>query len=100
MGDEMNSNHIEYSVDIDVARKTLHLRLAPVGESLHVASNHVGDSNIALTATSACPMCSRLRHGIAGSPSLPAESSSSSCGLPVRFQLLPTPLRSDAAGGQ
>jgi len=64
--------------------------------SQHSASNHEGDPDIALTAIPACPMGFRLHHGIAGSPSLPAESSSSSCGLPVRFQLLSTPLRSDA----
>jgi len=64
--------------------------------SRHSASNHVGDPDIALAAIAACPACFRLHHGIAGSPSLPAESSSSSCGLPVRFRLLPTPPRDDA----
>lgn len=64
--------------------------------SQHSASNHVGDPNIALTAISACPMFFRLRHGIASSPSLPAESSSSSCRLPVCLRLLPTPPRDDA----
>ena len=64
--------------------------------SQHSASNHVGDPVIAFAAIPACPMCFRLRHGIAGSPSRPAESSSSSCGLPVRLRLLPTPPRDDA----
>ena len=64
--------------------------------SQHSASKHVGDPNIALTASAACPMCFRLRHGSAGSPSLSAESSSLSCGLPVRFRLLSTPPRGNA----
>ena len=60
------------------------------------ASNHKGDPDIALHAISAYPMCFRLRLLPASSPSLPAESSSSSCGPPVRLRLLSTPPRSDA----
>ena len=60
------------------------------------ASNHKGDPDIALHAISAYPMCFRLRPLLASSPSLPAESSSLSCGPPVRLQLLSTPPRSDA----
>ena len=37
-----------------------------------------------------------LRHAVAGSSSHPAESSSFSCGPPVRLQLLSTPPRGDA----
>lgn len=72
--------------------------------SRHSAANHEGDPDIAFTAIPACPMGFRLHHGIAGSPSLPAESSSSFPdqvrdrlrGLPVRFRLLPTQPRNDA----
>src|SRR5208282_3119252 len=39
---------------------------------------------------------SRLRLTLAGSPRSPAESGSSSYGLSVRLQLLPTPPRGDA----
>ena len=60
------------------------------------ASNHKGDPDIALHAISAYPMCFRLRPLLASSPSLPAESSSLSCGPPVRLQLLSTPPRGDA----
>ena len=38
----------------------------------------------------------RLRHHCAGSPLHAAETGSSSCGLPVRLRLLPTPPRGDA----
>jgi hypothetical protein len=38
----------------------------------------------------------RLRHDCAGSPLHAAETGSSSCGLPVRLRLLPTPPRGDA----
>ena len=41
-------------------------------------------------------MISRLRLTTASSPPLPAESSSSSCGLPIRFRLLPTLPRGNA----
>src|SRR5215207_2009515 len=51
---------------------------------------------IALAATAACAVCSRLRHVCAGSSRHPAESRSSSCGPRLRFQLLPTPPRGDA----
>jgi hypothetical protein len=68
----------------------------PAQPSRHSASNHVSSPDIALTARSACPVSFRLRHERAGSPPLPAESSSSSCGLPVRLRLLPTPPRGDA----
>ena len=44
----------------------------------------------------ALAMISRLRHFAAGSPPLPAESSSCSCGPPIRLRLLPTPPHSDA----
>src|SRR6202007_2221606 len=40
--------------------------------------------------------CSRLRHGIAGSPRDTAESGSSTYGLSFHLQLLPTPPRDDA----
>ena len=60
------------------------------------ASNHLTCPNIALTANAACRVISRLRHPVAGSSHHPAESSSLYCGPPIRFQLLPTPLRSDA----
>ena len=46
MGDEMNSNQIESFVGIDVAKKTLDLRLEPVGESLHVAYDDAGIAEI------------------------------------------------------
>ena len=45
---------------------------------------------------SAPPMCFRLRFLPASSPTRPAESSSSSCRPPIRFQLLSTPPRDDA----
>ena len=64
--------------------------------SWHSASNHVGSPDIALSAISACPMSSRLRLTTASSPPLPAESSSSSCGLPIRFRLLSTLPRGNA----
>jgi len=38
----------------------------------------------------------RLHHTLEGSPAFPTETSSSSYGLPVRFQLLPTPPHGDA----
>lgn len=44
-----------------------------------------------------CPMGFRLSRVIAITPSSPTESSSLSCALPVRHQLLPTPPHSDAA---
>ena len=40
--------------------------------------------------------CSRLRHGIAGSPRDTAESGSSTYGLSFHLQLLPTPPHDDA----
>src|ERR1700712_1081119 len=64
--------------------------------SWHSASNHVGSPDIALTASSACPMGFRLRLTTASSPPLPAESSSSSCGLPIRLRLLSTLPRDNA----
>ena len=42
----MNSNQIESFVGIDVAKKTLDLRLEPVGESLHVAYDDAGIAEI------------------------------------------------------
>ena len=48
------------------------------------------------TPLPARPVCSRLRHNPAGSPSSPAESSSLYCGPPIRLRLLPTPPHSDA----
>ena len=50
----------------------------------------------ALTVTSAPMVNSRLRHIPASSPIHPAETGSSSYGLPVRLRLLPTPPHSDA----
>ena len=41
-------------------------------------------------------MCFRLHLLLADSPPLPAESSSSSCGPPIRLRLLSTPPRGDA----
>lgn len=64
--------------------------------SRHSVSKHVGDPNIALTASSAYLVCFRLRLESASSPSLPAETSSLYYGLPVRFRLLSTPPRDDA----
>jgi len=58
--------------------------------------NHVMCSHIALTATVACTMISRLHPNVGGSPAHPAESSSSSCGPAVRLRLLPTPPHGDA----
>jgi hypothetical protein len=49
-----------------------------------------------LTASSACPIGFRLRLTTASSPPLPAESSSSSCGLPIRLRLLSTLPRGNA----
>ena len=51
---------------------------------------------IALHANSAYRASFGLRLERAGSSSHPAESSSSSCGPPVRLRLLPTPPRDDA----
>ena len=53
-------------------------------------------SHIALSATAACTMISRLHPNVGGSPTHPAESSSLSCGPAVRFRLLPTPPHGDA----
>lgn len=58
--------------------------------------NHVVRHSIALSATTACCVNSRLRHFSAGSPQYPAETGSSSYGPTVRFRLLPTPPRDDA----
>ena len=60
------------------------------------ASNHAMCPGIALHANSAYRASFGLRLERAGSSSHPAESSSSSCGPPVRFRLLPTPPRGDA----
>jgi transposase len=46
MGDEMNSHQTESFVGIDVAKNTLDIRLEPVGESLHVAYDDAGVSEI------------------------------------------------------
>jgi len=51
---------------------------------------------IALAATTACTVLSRLHPNVGGSPTHPAESSSLSCGPAVRFRLLPTPPHGDA----
>jgi len=51
---------------------------------------------IALTTTSAWPVCFRLRHLVEGSPSHAAESSSLSCRPIFHLQLLPTPSHDDA----
>jgi len=52
--------------------------------------------HIALTATSACAVISRLHPTVGGSPTHPAESSSSTCGPTVHLRLLPTPPHGDA----
>src|SRR6516164_4491369 len=49
-----------------------------------------------LSASGRAPKVPRLRHAVAGSPTHPAETGSSSYGLLVRLQLLPTPPRGDA----
>ncbi len=61
--------------------------------SCRSASNHVMCPHIALTATAACTVISRLHPNVGGSPAHPAESSSSSCRPTVCFRLLPTPSR-------
>ena len=58
--------------------------------------SHAVRRNIALSATTACCVNSRLRHFSAGSPPYPAETGSSSYGPTVRFRLLPTPPHDDA----
>src|SRR5258708_39863707 len=58
--------------------------------------NHVVGRNIALSATAACCVDSRLRHEDVSSPPYAAETGSSSYGPTVRFRLLPTPSHDDA----
>jgi len=64
--------------------------------SCRSVSNHVGCLDIASPTTPACPAIFGLRHEWAGSPQLPAESSSLSYGPTVRLGLLSTPPRGDA----
>ena len=59
-------------------------------------SNHAVRPHIALSATAACEVISRLRQRTEGSPPYLAESSSSSYGPTVRFRLLPTSPHDDA----
>jgi hypothetical protein len=76
--------------------RSLRLSAPPSG---HPAPNHVVRPNVALpvaSARSACPRGPRLRRAMGGSPRYPAESGSSSCRLPLRLRLLPTPPHGDA----
>jgi len=58
--------------------------------------NHVVRHTIALSATPAWCVVSRLRHFSAGSPQYPAETGSLTYGPTVRLRLLPTSPRDDA----
>jgi len=58
--------------------------------------NHKMRPLVVLSAISTQEVSFRLRHAFGGSPLYPAESGSSSYGLPVRFRLLSTPPRGDA----
>ncbi len=64
--------------------------------SCRSTSNHVMCPLIALSTTTASTVIFRLHPNVGGSPTHPAESSSSSCGPTVRFRLLPTPPHGDA----
>jgi hypothetical protein len=70
---------------------------APPSE--HPDPNHVMSPDVAFSVTSAHrsgPLGPSASPAVAGSPTHPAETGSSSYGLLVRLQLLPTPPRGDA----